>query len=1231
MAEHVAHELDNVASSSKGIKRPLSNSVNVTCKSIRKSNKTASGEIQTKVKVQTKSTVTCELCYQINPEIVTIPCNAEFECIVLTNEVLANIYTDKLDVIKHNLTNYSVYDENGHLCSMDSGIIEQNKPIYLTGYVKPIYDYDSSIENGIAVKQLGSILEWFLESYDCGSKIVIGVSTNYADYLLVEPHPSYRKYMTSIFEKVHLSKVVVERLVELKESDDPSYEDILNYVVNSVNPVTNIKFTEENLISHAQFVIDQVDQVDYESTTEYNFPLVGTQFIETLKKLSGDASSIVKMPPRRLNIHRTNSLKYDISKQKYSKATTTYLVNDIFEKIFTAQLEQYKNENVVVINEQKTVFDDIKLSKKVIKTPQELSGKYIIVKEDSSINPIIGHVQYLFQNCSKTMAHIILFIHGNHTILGDTSDPRELYLLEKCTDIDIKNVIQIADVKFKKPCKDWFKLGNAELKDISEPVDRNKINAFFYQFQYHEEFGRFEHPETPETLIGGTNQNKYCTNCVKKNLKIKSQVPELFEFVEKYKNQYFHFNYKLNNEEYKIGDFIYLKPGIFTEDLRINFEGQAPFVFNDTNKNENSTLPKNICETKYPEHYRKNLENTMRGSNESTPEPFEIAEILSMHVTKNFKSNVQILVRRMYRADQIPLGNSDKNADMNLLFWSDEQFKIKYDDIVGKCYVSHINNVQDLAAWFADGPDRFYFENKYNFLTCSIVPECQLSSVAIPTKREVNPVNYINESKKQSIPSYKKISPLRGLDIFAGCGGLSKGLEDSGLLKCKWAIEYDDNAAEAFKLNNPDTIVFVEDCNALLKLAMSGKTTNKLNQKIPQKGEVDIICGGPPCQGFSGMNRFNSGQYSLFRNSLIVSFLSYIDFYRPKFFIMENVRNFVSFNKGTVIRSTLRCITRMGYQCTFGILQAGNFGVPQTRRRLIIMAAAPGETLPFYPEPTHVFNKRNSSLNVQIGGKKYKTNCKYKESAPMRTVTVYDAWSDLPEIKNGANNEAIPYKHKPKTHLQQLLRYPNNLLSESILTDHICKDMSLLVQARMELIPISEGSDWRDLPNIEVQLADGNWTNTLVYRYHDQNNGKGPGGAFRGVCQCASGKKCNPQDKQTNTIIPWCLPHTANRNNNWAGLYGRLAWKGFCSTTITNPEPMGKQGRVLHPNQHRVVSVRECARSQGFNDAFLFYGPIINKHRQIGNAVPPPMGKAIGHEIINAIYKKSHHFCTTKD
>ena len=104
------------------------------------------------------------------------------------------------------------------------------------------------------------------------------------------------------------------------------------------------------------------------------------------------------------------------------------------------------------------------------------------------------------------------------------------------------------------------------------------------------------------------------------------------------------------------------------------------------------------------------------------------------------------------------------------------------------------------------------------------------------------------------------------------------------------------------------------------QLVMNGEKTYR-GQVLPQKGEVDLLVGGPPCQGFSQMNRWNKGVYSKFKNSLIVSYLAYCDFYRPRFFILENVRNFVSFQKNMILRTVLRCLIRMGYQCTFGILQ----------------------------------------------------------------------------------------------------------------------------------------------------------------------------------------------------------------------------------------------------------------------------------------------------------------------
>nr|CAD7458370.1 unnamed protein product [Timema tahoe] len=413
---------------------------------------------------------------------------------------------------------------------------------------------------------------------------------------------------------------------------------------------------------------------------------------------------------------------------------------------------------------------------------------------------------------------------------------------------------------------------------------------------------------------------------------------------------------------------------------------------------------------------------------------------------------------------------------------------------------------------------------------------------------------------------------------------------------------------------------------------MKGKTTNEKGQKLPQKGEVELLCGGPPCQGFSGMNRFNSRQYSLFKNSLIVSYLSYCDYYRPRFFILENVRNFVSFKKSMVLKLTLRCLVKMGYQCAVGVLQAGCYGVPQTRRRAIILAAAPGEVLPSFPQHTHVFNPRACQLTLMVDDNKYQCNDS-ANSAPLRTITVRDALADLPEICNGHQVADMPYGGDALSHFQRKMRGRQD---QPVLRDHICKDMASIVEARIASIPTASGSDWRDLPNVVVRLSDGSYTNKLQYLFHDRKNGHSPTGALRGVCSCASGRVCEPSDKQFNTLIPWCLPHTGNRHNHWAGLYGRLEWDGFFSTTVTNPEPMGKQGRVLHPEQTRVVSVRECARSQGFPDTYRLFGSILDKHRQVGwpqvgNAVPPPLGAAIGYEIRKCVGAKTLVMSNDKD
>ncbi|KAJ9600521.1 hypothetical protein L9F63_026341, partial [Diploptera punctata] len=712
---------------------------------------------------------------------------------------------------------------------------------------------------------------------------------------------------------------------------------------------------------------------------------------------------------------------------------------------------------------------------------------------------------------------------------------------------------------------------------------------------------------------------KFCVSCERSYLQQKFLKPMIDEKlgITNEKNEVLYGVVRLRGEEYRVGSFVFLQPGVLKFK---NFSNGLITKKEKMKEDKRDGALFQVDEDIYPEFYRKSSDH-VKGSNMETPDPFCIAHINTIFTKTQMElvasRDIHIRVNKMYRPENTHRGPSlSQQVDLNMLYWSDEECVVNFSEVAGKCYVVYSDNLDiPVSEWATGGPHRFYFTQAYNSSNQAFEePPFHAASIGMQGKVLTQVKN--GKHIMRLYEGYSTLKKLHSLDVFAGCGGLSEGLHQSGVAESCWAIEKEEAAAHAFRLNNPKCTVFTEDCNLLLKLAMNEELVNDKGQLLPRKGEVELLCGGPPCQGFSGMNRFNSRQYSLFKNSLIVSYLSYCDFYRPRYFILENVRNFVSFKRSMVLKLTLRCLLKMGYQCTFGVLQAGNYGVPQTRRRAIILAAAPGEVLPTFPEPTHVFSPKACQLSVMVDDKKYLSSCRWVSSAPLRTITVRDSMSDLPEIRNGHKKEEMPYGGEPMSHFQRMIRGNQY---QPILRDHICKDMAPIIEARIANIPTASGSDWRDLPNIVVRLSDGTYTKKLQYLHHDKKNGKSSTGAFRGVCTCATGKACDPMDKQYNTLIPWCLPHTGNRHNQWSGLYGRLEWDGFFSTTVTNPEPMGKQGRVLHPEQTRVVSVRECARSQGFPDIYRFFGNILDKHRQIGNAVPPPMGAAIGFEIRKCI------------
>lgn len=362
------------------------------------------------------------------------------------------------------------------------------------------------------------------------------------------------------------------------------------------------------------------------------------------------------------------------------------------------------------------------------------------------------------------------------------------------------------------------------------------------------------------------------------------------------------------------------------------------------------------------------------------------------------------------------------------------------------------------------------------------------------------------------------------------------------------------------------------------------------------------------------MNRFNKGNWSMVQNSMVMSYLSFADFYRPRYVLLENVRNFVSHNKSFTFRLTLRSLLEMGYSVRFGVLNAGNFGVSQSRKRTFIWAAAPGEKLPEWPSVRHVFKSPQLTINLPGGVQYTAVPQTARGGAPLRTVTVRDAIGDLPEIGNGHADDDDKARHcrAPESAFQRMIR--SGLPSaendkQQPLFDHISKTMNELNLERCRCIPKGvPGADWRVLKKV---VADDRKKpeHEQKYRFVDPKTGE----------VSALGDVVAADGRRLGDLIPWCLPNTEARHNGWRGLFGRLDPRGHFPTSTTDPQPMGKVGQVFHPTQDRIVSVRECARAQGFPDGFRLWGNVHQKHRQVGNAVPVPLSAALGKQLRAAL------------
>ncbi len=348
------------------------------------------------------------------------------------------------------------------------------------------------------------------------------------------------------------------------------------------------------------------------------------------------------------------------------------------------------------------------------------------------------------------------------------------------------------------------------------------------------------------------------------------------------------------------------------------------------------------------------------------------------------------------------------------------------------------------------------------------------------------------------------MSKYKVLDLFCGAGGLSLGFKLAGY-HIVGGVDFQPDAIKTHEENFKKSVSICGDIREI--------SDEKVNELFGNK--VDVIIGGPPCQGFSAGNRQQIEDDP--RNKLFFEFIRFVKILKPKAIVIENVRQILTKDNGYAKNKIFEILEELGYNVDVRVLTASDYGVPQNRNRAVFIG-----------------------VDKKIGTFDYD---KIKKSN--KIVTVEEAIGELYGLEN--SDEQILLS-KPETKFQKYVRAKDN-----IILNHEPKYPNSDVQERMKYVP--QGGNWQDVPE---------------HLWKTQ------------------------------------------RSNRHSSAYRRL--------DETKPSITIDTGHMnyFHPIYNRVPTVRESARLQSFPDDFIFVGTPTSQLRQVGNAVPPLMAKAVA-ELIKEV------------
>lgn len=456
----------------------------------------------------------------------------------------------------------------------------------------------------------------------------------------------------------------------------------------------------------------------------------------------------------------------------------------------------------------------------------------------------------------------------------------------------------------------------------------------------------------------------------------------------------------------------------------------------------------------------------------------------------------------------------------------------------------------------------------------------------------------------------------RVLDLFAGCGGLSLGFKAAGF-DIAAAVEFDPDAAASHGANFHPGDPRHAKARDITKL-----TPEDLVQEL-ELGDVvsavDIIVGGPPCQAFARVGRSKLREIDAHpeafkhdpRATLYLEYLHYVEAFRPLALLMENVPDILNHGGQNVAEETCEVLREKGYVAGYTLLNASYFGVPQMRERMILVAYRKelGVEVSF-PKPTHYMElppgytgSRQVALKLLTGLGPHEAR-NYAEPPAIDpqlppAVTARDALADLPPItlhlegrlRRGARrfDELIPYGGgRPAGAYGQLMRTWPGYANAEGLRDHVIRYLPRDWKLFARLNP---GDQYPEAHRHAVTML-----TEEVARL-----------ARKGEAPAEGSDAWN--DLWDSFVPPYDVGKFPNK---WRKMEPDLPARTLMAH-------LGKDSYShIHYDsaQARTISVREAARLQSFPDGFTFCGTMNPAFKQIGNAVPPLLGKAVASEMM---------------